>query len=155
MSEITEIIKGLPRWVFIVAVCVFVIFMILSLFLGTFKIGGSEFGFNLRTKDSIPEDSVYMVRGTVETIDRKPPYETVISLSPSPEVTAEGEIVGARIRRDSEGKLPTMNFSLYGYHSKGLDLNDKEKVEIKQDGKDLWLVLKKTIVLQPRPLGNP
>jgi hypothetical protein len=154
MSEATkDIIKALPKWVFTVAFCVFVAFMVVSLFLGTFKIGGFEFGFSPKSKDSVDKDSVdkdsvYTVIGTVETSDKKPPYEITISprfppLFPS----AEGTIVGLDVWKGPDGKFPILYFSHQSYAPVAIDLNDTDKVSIVKDGKDLKIQIKKTIIM--------
>lgn len=152
MPTLTEhIVKKLPRWVFTVAFLVLLLFMVLSLFLGPFKIGGYEFGFLQKNKDLHPNviPSSYTVIGTVETTDKANPNEVLISPQYPPlHPSAEGNIVALEVWKDPDGKFPKLNFSHTDYWDYPIDLNDTDKVQLISES--LKIIIKEPIKLRPK-----
>ena len=138
-NAVNEVLKALPRWLITAAFLVVVIFMIASLFLGSFKIGGYEFGFSSRGKESesVKAPSTYRVRGTVETPGKGNPNEVLVSPQYPPlHPSAEGYLVGLDVWKGPDGRFPKVNFSHPDYWDDPIDLNDPEKVVVVSESAD-------------------
>lgn len=135
MSELTkDILKLIPKWLFIGAFCVFVISFVASFFLGKpFKIAGYEFGYSGSDGREIKQssDTIYSVKGVVGKDDNQFPVDVMIVTSYPPLVpSGDGFINGLDVWRDPKGKFPTLAFIHEGYTTEAIDLNDQDKVKM-------------------------
>ncbi len=91
----------------------------------------------------------YKVIGEVKKEDNKDPRDIVVSKTYPPiyPVPQTQENVGLDVFEDPSGKLPVLAFSHPDYITERLDLNDRNKVELK----DRQLNLREPITLRPMP----
>lgn len=148
-----DFIKALPKWVFVVAFSIFVVFMVTSPFFGTFKLFGYEFGYSRKSADK-PVSSVepmtteYTVGGHVQKSDGQEPSDVTIWIGFPPFApTGSGEIIGVNVWKGPNGKFPNVAFTHGDYGSEAIDLNDEGRVL--RDGNTL--TIRQPVVMRPVP----
>jgi hypothetical protein len=92
---------------------------------------------------------VFRVSGVVEKQDDQTPNDIEIStcFPPYYPIHSTKKNVNLQISKDPEGKFPTLAFSHPAYFTESIDLNDRDKVDLKKD----QLTILTPVELKPVP----
>jgi hypothetical protein len=90
--------------------------------------------------------TIYKVSGKLAKADGKPPIDVTIATRYPPDFPdGSGDIVGVRVWRDPQGRLPNLAFCHPGYAVEAIDLNEPTLAEIRGD----QIKLRETVELLP------